>query len=97
MSTDQRLPKTFMKEWRQFRWMTQQALADKVGTSKSLISRYETGSFDMSTPMQWRILEALDIRPDELWLRPTLSPTEEQRAARKRAEFHARRKADLRE
>ena len=95
--TSDRLPRTFIKEWRVFRYLTQQALVDKVGTSKSLISRYETGSFDMSTPMQWRIIEALQIRPDELWVRPIPTLKDEQHALRERAKFHARRKADLAE
>jgi len=88
-----RHPKTFLKEWRQFRFLTQQALADKAGISKSLVSRYETGSFDWNTAVFLRICAALEIRPDELFVRPLVSI--EQRMRRERVAYYARREADL--
>lgn len=84
-----------MKEWRQFRFQTQQQLADKVGTSKSLISRYETGSFSMTITMFLNIVEALEIRPDEIFVKPIPTLRDEQRMVRERKAFFARRAADI--
>lgn len=82
-----------MKEWRLFRFLTQQELADRLETSKSLVSRYETGSFDWNTAMFLRICAALEIRPDELFVKPQMSV--EQRMKRERIAFYERRRADL--
>jgi transcriptional regulator with XRE-family HTH domain len=97
LSKHNRHPKTFLKEWRQFRFQTQQQLADKAATSKSLISRYETGSFDMSMDMFLRIAAALEIRPDEMFVKPIPSLRDEQRMIRERAQFYRRRAADIAE
>lgn len=36
--------RTFLKEWRVFRDLSQEALADRIGTSVASVSRIETGS-----------------------------------------------------
>jgi transcriptional regulator with XRE-family HTH domain len=95
LSKRNRHPRTFLKEWRQFRFLTQKELADKLETSKSLLSRYETGSFDWSTAMFLRICAALEIRPDELFVKPLVSI--EQRMKLERMRFQNRRQADLAE
>jgi len=97
LSKRKRHPKHFLKEWRQFRFLTQQQLADKAETSKSLISRYETGSFDWNTTMFLRLCEALEIRPDELFVKPIPSLREEQRMSRERNAFYKRRAVDISE
>jgi transcriptional regulator with XRE-family HTH domain len=84
-----------MREWREFRFLTQQALGDKAGISKSLVSRYETGSFDWNTTVFLRICAALEIRPDELFVKPLVSI--EQRMRRERVAYYARREADIAE
>jgi transcriptional regulator with XRE-family HTH domain len=95
LSKRARHPKHFLKEWRQFRFQTQQQLADKTATSKSLISRYETGSFDWNTTVFLRLCAALEIRPDEMFVKPIPSLRDEQRMARERQQFYARRAADI--
>jgi transcriptional regulator with XRE-family HTH domain len=97
LSKRDRHPKHFLKEWRQFRFQTQQQLAEKVETSKSLISRYETGSFDWNTAVFLRLCAALDIRPDEMFVKPIPSLRDEQRMVRERALFNKRRAADISE
>jgi transcriptional regulator with XRE-family HTH domain len=97
LSKRKRHPKHFLKEWRQFRFMTQQQLADKSNTSKSLISRYETGSFDWNTTTFLALVAALDIRPDELFVKPIPSLRDEQRMIRERNAFNKRRAADIAE
>ena len=44
----------FIKEWREFRGLTQQQLADKIGTTKTSISRIE----DLTTGYTQDFLEA---------------------------------------
>lgn len=93
-----RPPLPAIKEWRTFRRLTQQALADKAGTSKSLISRYETGSFDMSTAVLFRIADVLEITIAELYIDPPSGPDElreELRLQRERAKYAEKRKAFL--
>ena len=93
LSKRNRHPKTFMKEWREFRALSQQELADELKTSKSLVSRYETGSFDWNRTMFLRICAALKIRPDELFVKPLMSI--EQRMRRDRVAFYNRRRVDM--
>ena len=93
LSKRNRHPKNFLKEWREFRYLSQEQLADRLETSKSLISRYETGSFDWKTVMFLRICAALEIRPDELFVKPMMSI--EQRMRRDRVAFYNRRRADM--
>jgi DNA-binding XRE family transcriptional regulator len=95
LSKRDRHPKHFLKEWRQFRFQTQQQLADKVATSKSLISRYETGSFDWNTTIFLRLCAALEIRPDEMFVKPIPSLRDEQRMIRERGAYNRRRAADI--
>jgi transcriptional regulator with XRE-family HTH domain len=97
LSKRDRHPKHFLKEWRQFRFQTQQQLADKAETSKSLISRYETGSFDWNTTVFLRLCAALEIRPDEIFVKPIPSLRDEQRMQRERDVFYKRRARDISE
>jgi transcriptional regulator with XRE-family HTH domain len=96
-SNRNRHPKHFLKEWRQFRFQTQQQLAERAATSKSLISRYETGSFDWNTTVFLRLCAALEIRPDEMFVKPIPSLRDEQRMSRERRLFYERRAADMAE
>lgn len=41
-------PPHFLREWRQFRHMTQQELAEAIGTSKTVISEMERGNLQLS-------------------------------------------------
>jgi transcriptional regulator with XRE-family HTH domain len=74
MTTDKppsrRPPIHFMKEWRLARGMRQEDLAHAVGTGKSQISRYETGEIGITFDMQFRIMQALNIMPNEFFLPP---------------------------
>lgn len=51
---------------RERRFMTQQQLADKAGTSKANISRLESGDQKARMSTIVRLAEALDVRPEEL-------------------------------
>jgi transcriptional regulator with XRE-family HTH domain len=59
-----------MREWRLARGMLQGELAKAVGSSKSLISRYENGLVGMSFDLQLRVMQALNIMPNEFFMPP---------------------------
>ena len=81
----------YLKEWRLYRGMRQQDLAQRVGSSNGMISRYESGTRAMTLEVQFRLMAALDISPWEFFLPPqedamqtklraivrTFAPTEE--------------------
>ena len=59
-------PLHFLKEWREFRHLTQEALAAAVGTSKSVISLIESGGRKLSDKWARRLAIPLKVRPG--WL-----------------------------
>lgn len=58
----------FLKERREAAGLSQEQLARRLGTSKGVISRYETGERGLSIEMQFRLAEALGIWVGELFL-----------------------------
>ena len=62
-----RNPRHYMREWRKERDMTQRQLADAIGSTKSLISRYEAGTVGMSLDLIFRSIEALNIGLEEFF------------------------------
>lgn len=65
--------RTFLKEWRDFRGLTQEVLAEKVGTGKDQISRWEGGQRGMTAAVQQALADALDIEPHDLFRDPHIS------------------------
>lgn len=59
-------PPHFLKEWREHKQLTQEQLADLVGTDKSVISLLESGGRGLSDKWARRLAEALQIKPG--WL-----------------------------
>ena len=55
-----------LREARERRFLTQQQLADKAGTSKANISRLESGEQNARMSTIVRLAEALGIAPEEL-------------------------------
>jgi transcriptional regulator with XRE-family HTH domain len=55
-----------LRSARERRFLTQQQLADKAGTSKANISRLETGDQNARMATIVRLAEALGIEPAEL-------------------------------
>lgn len=70
MTTNQPKQCHFLREWRIKRGLNQGDLAKRVGTLKSVISRYETGERGISLEMQWKLFEALDIVPGQFFADP---------------------------
>lgn len=53
----------FLREWREYRLMTQEQLADRLGTTKGVISLLESGERGLSDKWLRRLGAALDVRP----------------------------------
>jgi transcriptional regulator with XRE-family HTH domain len=67
-------PKTprrnFLAKWRTKRKLTQEQLADRVGTYKAQISNWEGGKRALTFDVQSALAEALDIEPQDLFRDP---------------------------
>lgn len=59
-------PPHFLREWREFREMTQEELADAIGTSKSVISDMERNKLQLSPKWARRIAPVLQTQPGYL-------------------------------
>jgi len=59
-------PPHFLREWREFREMTQDELAAAVGTSKSVISDMERGRLQLSPKWLRRFAPVLKVQPGYL-------------------------------
>ena len=55
-----------LREIRERRFLTQQALADMIGTTKANISRLEKGDQRPRPSTVLRLAEALGVKPEEL-------------------------------
>lgn len=66
LSAMEERPPHFLREWRKFRKLTQQELADALGTSKSVISDMERGELQMSPKWARRIAPVLKTQPGYL-------------------------------
>lgn len=65
-----RPPRIFLKEWREHRELTQETLANRLGTTDVTVSRWETGRAKLNTDVMAAIAEALDIQPGDLFRMP---------------------------
>lgn len=59
-------PANNLQAWRKFRHLTQEELAEKVGTTKAVISNLETGARGLSDKWLRRLAPALDTSPGYL-------------------------------
>jgi len=66
-----RLAKLYLAEWRDDKQLTQQQLADRLGTSDVTISRWETGKRRPNLDAQEAIAEALGIEAVDLRRHPS--------------------------
>lgn len=60
----------FIAEWREDKGLTQQQLADRLGTSDVTVSRWETRARQPDNNAQEAIAEALGIEPTDLRRHP---------------------------
>lgn len=62
--------KLFIAEWRDRRGLSQDTLAERVGTTKASISRWETGKRDITGESLAAIAQALGLEPQQLFRHP---------------------------
>jgi len=62
--------KVFLREWREFKGITQTELAKRVGVTKGEISRLEGGSRRLTVEWLQKISHALQITLETLWEAP---------------------------
>lgn len=67
--SDDRGPSHFIKQWRKFRKMTQEKLADEIGVAVSTISQLESGKQGYSQATLEALAEALQCDPADLLMR----------------------------
>ena len=59
--------KLAIKQWRECRGLTQQALADKIGKARSMIAEYEAGTVGVSSDVLYALAKALSVSVDDLY------------------------------
>ena len=64
----------FIREWRKFRGLNQEQLAERVGVAVSSISQLETGKQGYSQPTLEAIADALGCEPSDLLMRDPTQP-----------------------
>jgi len=69
IQSDEPLERTFIAEWREFRGITQEKLAELSNTTKQSISRIEAGKQVYTQKSLEAIARALRCRPADLLLR----------------------------
>ena len=60
----------FIREWREHKQLTQQQVADRVGTSKGQVSRWESSKRGISVDVQAAVSYALGVEPADLFRHP---------------------------
>lgn len=64
----------YLKEWRKHRNLTQEALADRVGIDRTIVSKIENGKLDYHQAFLEAAAEALRCDPADLLVRDPSSP-----------------------
>ncbi len=62
-----------LKVLRAERDWSQQALAEQLGVSRQSVNAIETGRYDPSLPLAFRIADVFDLAIEEIFLRDTKS------------------------
>lgn len=71
------MPRHYLKEWREFAEISQDELAERVGTTKSVISLLENGHRGLSDKWAYKLADAMKVRAG--WILdfdPTEVPTD---------------------
>lgn len=62
--------KTYLKEWRENRGLTQEQLAGRLSVTDVTVHRWEAGKALLNTNVLAAVAEALDIEPQDLYRHP---------------------------
>jgi transcriptional regulator with XRE-family HTH domain len=65
--TQPRIVRHYVRQWRDFRGLTQEQLAERVGKSRALITQIEKGWTDLTEEMIYSLSEALNCEPGDLF------------------------------
>ncbi len=60
----------YFKEWRKYRGLSQDRLADRLGTTGATVSRMENGQVQYNSGYLQAMAEALDCEPRDLFYPP---------------------------
>ncbi len=63
-------PRVFIREWRKKRGLTGERLAERLDTTKGVVSQLENGKRKVTTDWMFGIAAALDIDPEQLFRHP---------------------------
>jgi transcriptional regulator with XRE-family HTH domain len=66
--------RTYIREWREFRNLTQEQLAERIGASNGAISQLERGLTAYTQPMLEALADALMCEPADLLMRDPTQP-----------------------
>lgn len=66
--------KTYVKEWRKHRRLTQEQLAERIEVTAGAISQLEKGKMAYTQPMLEALADALGCQPVDLMIRNPLEP-----------------------
>lgn len=64
------LQKWYLREWRKYRGLTQEQLAEAIDSTKQTVSRMESGTRPHNQPFLEACSEALQCRPHQLLMGP---------------------------
>jgi transcriptional regulator with XRE-family HTH domain len=67
-------PKWFLKEWRKFRGLSQDKLAERLGVHKGDISNWEKGKRRYNQDLLEQLADALQCEPADLIMRDPTQP-----------------------
>lgn len=59
--------KPVIRKYRRHKGLTQQALADAIGRSRSIVAEYESGATRVPQPILWKIARYLEVPVDVLF------------------------------
>lgn len=65
-----RARRIYLREWREHRDLTQERLAQRLGTTHTTVYRWERSETKLNTDVMDAIAEALDIEPTDLYRHP---------------------------
>lgn len=69
--------RNFVAKWREAKGLTQEQLADRLGTYKGQVSNWENARRSMSFDVQAALAEALGIEPPDLFRDPARPSADE--------------------
>lgn len=69
-------PRHFIRQWRRYRRLTQEQLAERISVTHGALSQLERGIINYTQPMLEAVADALDCTPGDLITRDPLNSNE---------------------